>query len=174
MMQSESVGFGVLKLLFQTILFKSFCPEGITKVNVRSSSIILTYWKSSISSVENTNNQIAFYLDFCKCQRCVLHNLGWPEPPKHQNRQIGAFPQPPGPPPATPDACPGTRADPRPPAHCRMHCVPSPTPPPIPSSSVQFSSVAQWCPTLCDPVNCSTSGLPVHHQLPESTQTHVH
>ena len=41
-------------------------------------------------------------------------------------------------------------------------------------SSVQFSSVAQSCPTLCDPMNCSTPGLPVHHQLPESTQTHVH
>ena len=40
--------------------------------------------------------------------------------------------------------------------------------------SVQFSSVAQSCPTLCDPMNCSTPGLPVHHQLPESTQTHVH
>ena len=41
------------------------------------------------------------------------------------------------------------------------------------SSSVQFSSVTQSCPTLCDPMNCSTSGLPVHHQLPEFTQTHV-
>ena len=41
-------------------------------------------------------------------------------------------------------------------------------------SSVQFSSVIQSCPTLCDPVNCSTPGLPVHHQLPEFTQTHVH
>ena len=41
-------------------------------------------------------------------------------------------------------------------------------------SSVQFSSVAQSCPTLCDPMNCSTPGLPVHHQLPESTQTRVH
>ena len=40
--------------------------------------------------------------------------------------------------------------------------------------SVQFSSVAQSCPTLCDPMNCSTPGLPVHHQLPESTQTDVH
>ena len=38
----------------------------------------------------------------------------------------------------------------------------------------QFSSVAQLCPTLCDPMNCSTPGLPVHHQLPEFTQTHVH
>ena len=38
----------------------------------------------------------------------------------------------------------------------------------------QFSSVAQLCPTSCDPMNCSTPGLPVHHQLPESTQTHVH
>ena len=35
--------------------------------------------------------------------------------------------------------------------------------------SVQFSTVAQSCPTLCDPMNCSTSGLPVHHQLPEFT-----
>ena len=38
----------------------------------------------------------------------------------------------------------------------------------------QFSSVAQLCLTLCDPMNCSTTGLPVHHQLPEFTQTHVH
>ena len=37
-----------------------------------------------------------------------------------------------------------------------------------------FSSVAQSCPTLCDPMNRSTPGLPVHHQLPEFTQTHVH
>ena len=41
-------------------------------------------------------------------------------------------------------------------------------------SSVQFISVAQSCPTLCYPMNCSTPGLPVHHQLPEFTQTHVH
>ena len=41
-------------------------------------------------------------------------------------------------------------------------------------SSVQFSSVAQSCLTLCDPMKCSTPGLPVHHQLPEFTQTHVH
>ena len=39
---------------------------------------------------------------------------------------------------------------------------------------IQFSSVTQLCPTLCDPMNCSTPGLPVHHQLPEFTQTHVH
>ena len=38
----------------------------------------------------------------------------------------------------------------------------------------QFSSVAQSCPTLCDPVNHSTPDLPVHHQLPEFTETHVH
>ena len=38
----------------------------------------------------------------------------------------------------------------------------------------QFSSVAQSCPTLCDPMNRSTPSLPVHHQLPEFTQTHVH
>ena len=41
-------------------------------------------------------------------------------------------------------------------------------------SSVRFSSVAQLCLTLCDPMNCSTPGLPVHHQLPEFTQPHVH
>ena len=46
---------------------------------------------------------------------------------------------------------------------CLIHC-----------SSVQFSSVAQSCPTLCDPMDCSTPGLPVHHQLLEPTQTHVH
>ena len=40
--------------------------------------------------------------------------------------------------------------------------------------SVQFSSVTQSRPTLCDPMNRSMPGLPVHHQLPESTQTHVH
>ena len=40
--------------------------------------------------------------------------------------------------------------------------------------SVQFSSVAQSCPTLCDPANRSTPGLPAHHQLPEFTQIHVH
>ena len=40
-------------------------------------------------------------------------------------------------------------------------------------SSVQFSSVTQLCPTLCDPMNCSMPGLPVHHQLLEFTQTHV-
>ena len=40
--------------------------------------------------------------------------------------------------------------------------------------SIQFSSVTQSCPTLWDPMNCSMPGLPVHHQLPEFTQTHVH
>ena len=41
-------------------------------------------------------------------------------------------------------------------------------------SSVQFSSIAQSCLTVCDRMNCSTPGLPVHNQLPEFTQTHVH
>ena len=41
-------------------------------------------------------------------------------------------------------------------------------------SSFQFSSVAKSCPTLCDPMNRSMPGLPVHHQLPEFTQTYVH
>ena len=40
--------------------------------------------------------------------------------------------------------------------------------------SVQFSSVAQLCLTLCDPMDCSTPGFPVHHQLPQFIQTHVH
>ena len=52
--------------------------------------------------------------------------------------------------------------------------VPMPSGYELSLSSVQFSSVAQSCPTLCDPMNRSTPGLPVHHQLPEFTQTHVH
>ena len=43
-----------------------------------------------------------------------------------------------------------------------------------PEEHNQFSSVAQSCLTLCDPMNHSMPGLPVHHQLPESIQTHVH
>ena len=49
--------------------------------------------------------------------------------------------------------------------HCADHVL---------QGSVQFSSVAQLCPTLCDPMNCSMPGLPVHHHLPEFAQTHVH
>ena len=41
-------------------------------------------------------------------------------------------------------------------------------------NEIQFSSVCQLCPTLCDPLDCNTPGLPVHHQLPEFTQTHAH
>ena len=41
-------------------------------------------------------------------------------------------------------------------------------------SPIQFSSVAQSCPTVCDPMNHSMPGLPVHHQLLEFTQTHIH
>ena len=41
-------------------------------------------------------------------------------------------------------------------------------------SDTQFSSVAQSCPTLCDPMDCSTAGFPVHQQLLELTQTHAH
>ena len=48
--------------------------------------------------------------------------------------------------------------------HARMHF----------ELPIQFSSVAQSCLTLCDPMNCNTPGLPVYHQLPEFTQTHVH
>ena len=43
-----------------------------------------------------------------------------------------------------------------------------------PKTQYQFSSVAQSCPTLCHPEDCSTPGFPVHHQLPELAQTHVH
>ena len=42
------------------------------------------------------------------------------------------------------------------------------------SDTLQFSSVTQSCMTLCDPMGCSMPGLPVHHLLPEVTQTHVH
>ena len=52
--------------------------------------------------------------------------------------------------------------------HCVQESLASPF------SSVQFSSVAQLCPTLCNPMNCSIPGLPVHHQLLEFTQTHIH
>ena len=41
-------------------------------------------------------------------------------------------------------------------------------------SSISFSSVAQSCPTLCCPMDCSTPGFPVHHQLPYLAQTHIH
>ena len=54
----------------------------------------------------------------------------------------------------------------------RGSCLKDPTLPE--SSSVQFSSVTQSCPTLCDPMNHSTAGLQVHHQLLEFTQTHLH
>ena len=43
-----------------------------------------------------------------------------------------------------------------------------------PFSTVQFSLAGQLCPTLCDPMDCSMPGFPVHHQLPELAQTHVH
>ena len=49
----------------------------------------------------------------------------------------------------------------------------APRPDVVPPHAVQFSSVGQSCPTLCDPMNCNTPGLPVHHQLLEFTQTHV-
>ena len=45
---------------------------------------------------------------------------------------------------------------------------------PVEQFPTVFSSAAQSCPTLCDPMDCSTPGLSVHHQLPEFTQTHVH
>ena len=53
--------------------------------------------------------------------------------------------------------------------HCRWILYPE-----SPGESFQFSSVAQLCPTLCDPMECSMLGFPVHHQLPELVQTHHH
>ena len=50
----------------------------------------------------------------------------------------------------------------------------APHPCPDPSRCSQFNSVAQLCPTLCDPMDCNMPRFPVHHQLPELTQTHVH
>ena len=44
----------------------------------------------------------------------------------------------------------------------------------VKKQNIQFSSVTQSCPTVCDPMNRSTPGLPVHHQLPEFTQIHIH
>ena len=58
--------------------------------------------------------------------------------------------------------------------HLGHHKVMSRVPCTIYYVLIQFSSVAQSCPTLWDPMDCSTPGFPVHHQLPELTQTHVH
>ena len=55
-----------------------------------------------------------------------------------------------------------------------LHCIFLPPLSKTRCPSVQFSSVTQSCLTLCNPMNHSTLGLPVHHQLPEFTQTHVH
>ena len=62
-------------------------------------------------------------------------------------------------------------------SHVQTKWEPSWTQPPwlsVTSPSLQFSSVIQLCPTLCNPMDCSMPGLLVHHQLPEFTQTHVH
>ena len=59
------------------------------------------------------------------------------------------------------------------PPYGRHHARPLPVPHNLPEE-FQFSSVAQLCPTPCDPMNCSKPGLPVHNQVLESTQTHVH
>ena len=57
----------------------------------------------------------------------------------------------------------------------RLHVNYSPNPNwERPKAFYQFSSVTQLCPTLCDSMDCSTPGLPIHHQFPEFTQTHVH
>ena len=68
--------------------------------------------------------------------------------------------------------------NPEPPSHLPPHTIPlgHPSAPEeiLNLKDHQFSSVAQSCQTLCYPMNCRTAGLPVHHQLPEFTQTHVH
>ena len=66
---------------------------------------------------------------------------------------------------------PFSRGSPQPRDWTRVSCIPESL---QSEPQVQFSSVAQSCPTLCDPMNRSTPGLPVHHQLPEFTQTHAH
>ena len=60
--------------------------------------------------------------------------------------------------------------------HCMqiLYCLSFPNREVLFGLSVQFSSVTRSCPTLCDPMNHSTLGLPVHHQLPEFTQAHIH
>ena len=57
---------------------------------------------------------------------------------------------------------------------CHTTIITLPYDPTMPPLGIQFSSVTQSCPTLCDPMNHSTQGFPVHHLLPEFTQTHVH
>ena len=52
--------------------------------------------------------------------------------------------------------------------------APSALAPTIPLQQYSYSLVTQSCPTLCNPMDCSTPGLPVHHQPPEFTQTHLH
>ena len=73
---------------------------------------------------------------------------------------------------------PSSRGSSRPRDRTRLSCTAgrffTTEPPGNPQYSIQFSSVAQSCPTLCDPMNRSTPGLPVHHQLPEFTHTHSH
>ena len=111
----------------------------------------------------------------------------WPRNPPCQAAEPVAFLSPP------PHPTPGTSASPlRPrgptlaclwPQPGRQACSWSPAKPhpalslsPSPArraESSQFSSVAQSCLTLCDPMDCSTPGFPVHHQLPEFTLTHV-
>ena len=55
-----------------------------------------------------------------------------------------------------------------------IYPYPDPSRAGLPEGRDQFSSVAQSCPTLCNPMDCSTPGFPVHHQLPELAQTHIH
>ena len=57
---------------------------------------------------------------------------------------------------------------------CQLHTSAGHTASDYAKVPIQFSSVAQLCPTLCNPMNCRMPGLPVHHQLPEFTETHVH
>ena len=54
------------------------------------------------------------------------------------------------------------------------YCYPNPVSAALARGFSQYSSVAQSCPTLCNRMECSTPGFPVHHQLPELAQTQVH
>ena len=74
-----------------------------------------------------------------------------------------------------PPSTPSPPSSPPPPIQVSRLVCATPWTPQRPAPRIlQFSSVAQSCPTLGDPMNRSTPGLPVHHQLPEFTQTHVH
>ena len=136
---------------------------------------------------------------FCNTSTCIRHrctHVPHHEPPSHLPPHTIPLGHPSAPAPSI--LCYGSNLDWRFVSHMilymfQCHSPKSSHPLPLPQSkslfyrsvslllshiqgyySVQFSSVTRSCPTLCDPMNHSTQGLPVHHQLPEFTQTHIH